>query len=126
MCQTAAGAACGRGRPAAPDRYQRAALPGGLFVKPIAQVMRRRSGVVVAVGTAASLLVLGAGSAGAATLQPAPSPAPLPALAAVPQGIGSAALQGARIIGQTAAQARETLSCVLAPRNLGILVRNVN
>jgi kumamolisin len=89
-------------------------------LKPIATALRRQSGVLVAIGTAGSLLLLGAGSAVAATHPP------VAARVTVPQGIGPAALQSARVVGQTAASARETVSFVLVPRNLRRLQNNVN
>jgi kumamolisin len=89
-------------------------------LKPNALVARRRSGVVVTIGTAGSLLLLGAGSAVAATHPPSP------ARVSVPQGIGPAALKTAHVVGQASASTKETVSFVLKPRNLAALESNVS
>jgi kumamolisin len=89
-------------------------------LKPNALATRRRSGVVVAIGTAGSLLLLGAGSAAAATHSPSP------ARVSVPQGIGPAALKTAHVVGQASASTKETVSFVLKPRNLKTLESNVS
>jgi kumamolisin len=77
----------------------------------------RRTGVVLAAGSAGSLLFLGlAAPAGAATH---------PAKIAVSQGLGAAALQGSTVYGSTPADTPETVSFVLDPRNLAGLEASV-
>jgi kumamolisin len=97
-----------------------AAISGGLVLKPIVLAARRQAGAAVVIGTAGSLLLLGAGSAVATTRPPAN------ARAAVPQGIGPAALKNAQTVGTPAATAQETVSFVLRASNLTGLKANVN
>jgi len=89
-------------------------------LKPNVWAPRRRSGAIVAIGTAGSLLLLGAGSAVAATHPPSP------ARVAVPQGIGPAALETAHALGPAALTTPETVSFVLKPRDLSGLESSVN
>lgn len=89
-------------------------------MKPNVWAPRRRSGAIVAIGTAGSLLLLGAGSAAAATHPPSP------ARVAVPQGIGPAALKNAHIVGQASGTTKETVSFVLKALNLPRLEAKVN
>jgi kumamolisin len=88
-------------------------------LKPNVWVTRRRAGAVVTIGTAGSLLLLSAGSAVAATHPPSPR-------AAVPQGIGAAALSHVQKVGTAAASTKETVSFVLKSRNLAGLESAVN
>jgi kumamolisin len=68
---------------------------------------RRQALAAAAIGTAGTLLLLGAGPAGAATH---PSH---PGRVQVPQGIGAAALNGAKTVGPAAAAATEQVSFIL-------------
>jgi kumamolisin len=89
-------------------------------LKPIVWASRRQAGAIVAIGTAGSLLLLGAGSAVAATHPPSP------ARVAVPQGIGPAAIKSAQALGPAAPTTRETVSFVLKARDLSGLEASVN
>jgi kumamolisin len=75
---------------------------------------RRRATAVLAAGMAGSLLAVfaAAGPASSAT-RPAPD-----RRAVVPQGIGPAALHGARVLGTTAASTKEQVSFILKARDL--------
>jgi kumamolisin len=84
-------------------------------VKSFSTARRRQSGAVVAIGTAGALIVLGAGAAVAAPGSTAP------ARAAVPQGIGAAALRSATVIGTAKASAKEQVSFILKAQNLAKL-----
>jgi kumamolisin len=72
-----------------------------------------------AIGTAGSLLVLGAGPAGAATHPPRPG------RVQVPQGIGAAALNGARAVGPAAEGDTEQVSFILRTTHPTALVARV-
>jgi kumamolisin len=97
----------------------RAAISGGLFLKPNVWVARRRAGAVVTIGTAGSLLLLGAGSAVAASRPPSA------ARLVVSQGIGSAAMKHDHVVGQASGATKETVSFILRARNLQALESSV-
>jgi subtilase family serine protease len=89
-------------------------------LKPNVWVARRRTGAVVAIGTAGSLLLLGAGTAVAA------SPSPPASRVAVPQGVAPAVLKTAHAVGKTAAATKETVSFIMKAKDLGGLEAAVN
>jgi kumamolisin len=80
-------------------------------LNPWSRARRRHVLGSAALGTAGALLLLSAGSAVAAT-----SPAK-PGRTAVPQGIGAAALNGARVLGPAAPAGTEQVSFILRARN---------
>jgi len=86
-------------------------------LKPIDWARQHRAAVLLAIGTAGSLLLLAASPATGAT--------PPPAKVAVPQGVGAAALKNASVFGPTPPDTPETVSFVLKARNLGVLEANV-
>jgi kumamolisin len=87
-----------------------------LLVKPFEWARRRRTGAILAVGTAGSLLFMAAGPASGATHQPS-------AKVAVPQGIGAAALKNAGVF--TPGSTPETVAFILKARNRGALEAQV-
>jgi kumamolisin len=89
-------------------------------LKPKVWAMRRHSGVIVAIGTAGSLVLLTAGTAVAATHPPSKT------RVAVSQGLGAASLRNSRVIGTAAADTQETVSFVLKERDLSGLKSAVN
>ena len=87
-----------------------------LLVKPFEWARRRRTGAILAVGTAGSLLFMAAAPANSATHQPS-------AKVAVPQGIGTAALKNAGVF--TPGNTPETVAFILKARNRGTLEAQV-
>ncbi len=79
-------------------------------MKPFEWARRRRTGAILAVGTAGSLLFMVAAPASGATHQPS-------AKVAVPQGIGAAALKNAGVF--TPGSTPETVAFILKARNRG-------
>jgi kumamolisin len=87
---------------------------------------RRRGGALLAVGTAGSLVLLAAAAGPASAAGQARSATHPPSgKAAVPQGIGVAALKGADVFGPTPPRTPERVSFILRGRHLSALKADV-
>ncbi len=85
-------------------------------MKPFTLASRHGAGAIVAVSSASALMLLCAAAPASGATHPRP-----PAKVAVPQGIGTAALEGASVFGPAPPGTPETVSFVLKARDLGQL-----